>query len=232
MGVLSILDPSAVFCAFCIIVPMYKDRTTTDEERVAFVTDPFFMLAFGLLFLSTIIVRLGKCVDLSSSDRVRARWYLWNGAIIHFMMDGGVGALRQLPLFLKQYMILDKRFRDPEAYTVPVLVGLVEFAIMTPLCLLTYYAYRRGCWWRYAVELVTCTCHLFGVIMFCMEEHMLQYPSIITDPTFSFTEETIIYFWFGYCVNLVWVVIPLYFMWTALMKMAPTDDKAAKKKRN
>ena len=224
-----ILDPTMVFCLFCLIVPLFKEASTTHEERIAFLTDPLLLGSFGLLIALAFLVRItGKCVELNVWERARARWYLWNGAIIHIMMDGGVGALKKLPLFRHQYKILDARFNDDDAITVPVLVGLVEIFVMAPLCFLTYYAYRRGSSWRYPMEVMICTCHIFGTIMFCLPEHLEGFKNIETDFDFEFTLHKITYFWFGYGANFIWIVLPLCFLSGAFKKCClPQNDSRA-----
>eukprot|EP01064_Diplonema_japonicum_P033320 TRINITY_DN6524_c0_g3_i1.p1 TRINITY_DN6524_c0_g3~~TRINITY_DN6524_c0_g3_i1.p1 ORF type:complete len:234 (+),score=40.03 TRINITY_DN6524_c0_g3_i1:23-703(+) len=205
----SVLDPTAIFCFFCILIPMYKEPETTDADRVAFLSDPAFFCPLLVIMLAALVTR-GQGVKVDDK-RARARWYLWNAGVIHGMMDGLVGAFGQLPIFAKQYAILDKRFGNGEV-TVPVVVGMLEIFIWAPLCLLTYNAIRRGLPSAAPLELITSTCHIVGTIAFITPEFLEGFPNIVTDFNFEFTLHHIVYFWFGFLVNFLWIFLPLYLM--------------------
>ncbi|KAJ9456183.1 putative 3-Beta-hydroxysteroid-delta(8) [Diplonema papillatum] len=210
MGMVSVLDPTAVFCVFCLSIPLFKDPNTTNADRVAYVTDPFFWGSLAvLLVLPAILVRQGRCVPLSTFERARGRWYLWNASVIHWMMDGGVGCFQQLPLLDKMYKELDGRFRDRESCAAGI--TSFEFFVMVPLALAVYWGIRRGCPWRYATELVLCSVQLMGTYLFVGTEVYEGFPNVVTDFNFEFSRDQIVYFWFGFSINFIWVIVPLYF---------------------
>ncbi|KAJ9456165.1 3-Beta-hydroxysteroid-delta(8) [Diplonema papillatum] len=231
MGIFSTFDPSTIFCISCIIIPLIKDPATTNAERIAHVTDPWFLASiFFILIVPAILVRTGKCVKLSDFDRARGRWYLWNAAIIHFMMDGGVGFFEQLPLLGNLYKQLDQRFVERESCAV-VVTGC-EFFFMTPFCLAAYWGIRRGSSWTYAAELVACTLHFIGTVVFCGAEALDGFKSIPTDFNFEFTQDKILYFWFGFGINIVWLALPVYFGYLACAKSARLIAIAEGRKQN
>eukprot|EP01064_Diplonema_japonicum_P010741 TRINITY_DN17975_c0_g4_i1.p1 TRINITY_DN17975_c0_g4~~TRINITY_DN17975_c0_g4_i1.p1 ORF type:complete len:249 (+),score=50.92 TRINITY_DN17975_c0_g4_i1:44-748(+) len=210
-----VLDPTAILCLMCVVIPAVKEPDTTYEERLSFATDPLVVGTFLSMVLFSLFVRWQGCVELSAKDRRKARWYLWNGFVIHFLMDGCVGGLGQVPLLLKQYLAVDPRYASVAtsgSYSVPVVIALLEMSIWAPLCLLSYYSMRRGLTWSPAVQLLTSALHLVGTIAFVLPEVLEGFPNIVTDPNLEFTMHHITYFWFGFGLNVLWIVVPLLYM--------------------
>ena len=216
MGIFSTIDPSAVFCFACCVIPLFKEQSTTNADRIDFLTDPFFYCPVLLVAVMALIARTGKCKDLTENDKILSRWYLWNGAVIHIMMDGCVGSLDKLPLFAQQYKILDNRFviRD----VVPISIGLVELFIMAPLAIILYLGYKWNSSFTYPLEIVVCVMHIFGAVLFVLPEFLTGCKNIPVDYNFEFTLHHIVYFWFGFMANFIWIVIPLYNLKNAFQK--------------
>eukprot|EP00658_Telonema_sp_P-2_P001736 TRINITY_DN10655_c0_g1_i1.p1 TRINITY_DN10655_c0_g1~~TRINITY_DN10655_c0_g1_i1.p1 ORF type:complete len:179 (+),score=48.52 TRINITY_DN10655_c0_g1_i1:105-641(+) len=121
--------------------------TLTAEKALHYVFHPSILFTFALLAVSVWETNRGKLVALTASERMRARWYLLNGVIIHILMDGMVGVFKVEPLFAKNYNKLDRRYGSAigtfEGSTVHI-VSLLELFVKGPLCILLYRAYHRG----------------------------------------------------------------------------------------
>eukprot|EP01060_Flectonema_neradi_P019837 TRINITY_DN27355_c0_g1_i1.p1 TRINITY_DN27355_c0_g1~~TRINITY_DN27355_c0_g1_i1.p1 ORF type:complete len:225 (+),score=21.30 TRINITY_DN27355_c0_g1_i1:72-746(+) len=223
MGIFSTVDPSALFCFACIIIPLYKEPETTDADRLEFLTDPFFYCPVLLLIVTALVGRTRTCIQ-TETDKILGRWYLWNGAIIHIMMDGCVGSLDKLKLFSQQYKILDHRFVTRDV--VPVSIGLIELYIMAPLCLLLYLAFKWNLPCKNPLEIIVCVMHAFGAIMFVLPEHLISYKNVAVDYNLEFSLYYLTYFWFGFLANFIWVVVPLYNMKRAFIECCSAKVKA------
>ena len=176
-------------------------------------------------------------IPLTAGDQRLANWYLINGIYIHFLMDGMVGCFHVWSLMDEQYKVLDGRFCTdgpcdrrlpnanaetvaafkasgkpwpaPDSWVVPVLTGTAEYAIYAPMCLLVYLAIKTGKPWRRALELILCTCHIYGTFVFMAGEEMTGGKNLWPGRGFSFDDLT--YYWFGYLsANLLWFFYPTY----------------------
>ena len=180
---------------------------------------------------------------LSKADRGAAEWYWWNAWLYHTAMDGLSGSFHVVPVVVQQYFILDQRFVN--RHVVPWLVGVVELLIMAPLCIATIHSIvnpknnhnnnnnNHGGYRRWALELITSTFQLFGMIAFVgaeVYEGQLNVPAL--DPVGSssgrwtgeggrwsnvrFNVYHLTYYWFGFWFcNLVWGVVPLWRIYRA-----------------
>ncbi|EPY23458.1 cholestenol delta-isomerase [Strigomonas culicis] len=136
------VDPMVLFCASCILTPLWVARAhLTTADVIEYFTEWSMAGALLLLPLSCLIGTLlqrrharriralqasvagkkrGRAPDyaaalrpLTYGERTRARWYLLNGIIIHMLMDGCVGVFKTSRLFAENYAKLDKRYGDP-----------------------------------------------------------------------------------------------------------------------
>eukprot|EP01059_Diplonema_ambulator_P023818 TRINITY_DN39429_c0_g1_i1.p1 TRINITY_DN39429_c0_g1~~TRINITY_DN39429_c0_g1_i1.p1 ORF type:complete len:249 (+),score=54.63 TRINITY_DN39429_c0_g1_i1:44-748(+) len=211
----AMMDPTAVLCMSCVLIPMFKDPGTTAEDRWEYATDPIMVGTFLGMVLVSLLVRWQGGKPLAGCERRKARWFLWNGFVIHFLMDGMVGGFGQIPLLLAQYEVVDKRYnsvRETGTYSIPVTIAFLEVFIWTPLCVATYYAIRRGLPSAAPLQLCTALLQLIGTIIFTLPEVLEGFPNIVTDPHLEFTLHHITYFWFGFGLNFLWVVVPLVYL--------------------
>jgi EXPERA (EXPanded EBP superfamily) len=159
-------------------------------------------------------------------ERWIIEWYFWNGCMFHAIMDGSSGSLRLVPVVVHQYDVLDLRF--VAVHCVPFMIGMVELLIMYPLCLLSMYTIivdvRHS--YRFPLELITSTLHIFGAILFVFTEvydgqcHIPALDPVGQHCDDDWTRHTIqlkfnwyhlTYYWFGFWFcNMIWVVVPLY----------------------
>jgi hypothetical protein len=236
-------DPTRLFSFFVIGFPIVRFLLSHDFDvsliMSGFVLDPFVIGCFLLASVTSYVAASGKPTqpDLPIYDRWASEWYWWNACLYHGILDGATGTFQQVPVMLQQYQELDRRFSTHHA--VPWTVGLVEFCIMQPLCLLLVWSiHRRRPTIRYPLELVLGCCHIFGMIMFVVAEYyegQLNVPA--NDPVgagddrwanIKFNFYHCSYYWFGFWFcNLVWLWIPLLRMYRAWKEIARSFEATA-----
>jgi len=166
----------------------------------------------------------GKTSSLTMGEKWISRWYLWNGAVFHMLMDGFSGSFSNtfagVPLIANQYEKLDRRFNtaNPDHSTIWT-VGVLELFVMTPLCFYCYIGMNKGWASRWPMELIVGVCHIFGMLVFCLTEIKDGQRNIPgTNPIggdnglfehAKWDNEHLTFYWFGFVVcNLVWFVVP------------------------
>jgi len=130
-------DPTFLFCIGTLMSVVFV-RGDSEAQTLNFVPfdeigkqlreqfiDPAFVAGSIFLFIAYSMTSDSVQNRFSQSQRMEAGWYLWNGAIIHVMMDGMAGAALftngangtkpakggwGLKLMNENYQILDKRF--------------------------------------------------------------------------------------------------------------------------
>lgn len=161
-------------------------------------------------------------------DRWAAEWYWWNAWLYHGVMDGAAGSLQGVPVVVSQYHILDRRFITH--HCVPWTVGLIELIIMQPLCLCLVYAILTKSPFRFPLECIVTTLHMFGALVFVwaeIYEGQLNIPA--NDPVgvegnrFGnvklFDHDHLVYYWFGFWFcNHIWIWVPLYRLERAVLE--------------
>jgi len=168
---------------------------------------------------------------LTWSESLASNWYIWNCALVHVGIDGICGGFQYLNLMSDNYKLLDRRFR----YELAGLPGgpshadaagakLVVNIELTMHSVLTFLAFVGVCYrtsWRQGVELIALTFQLFGALLFVGPELYTNCENMVPIgvPTCfpGLTLYELFYFWFGVLVNGVWVVIPAYMMYTAIL---------------
>jgi hypothetical protein len=199
-------DPATIFIAIILALPaLLADNWSS---CISYFLDPWMITTFGLLF-AVVHVTKSKLPpqQLSVRDQRIASWYLVNGIFIQFLMDGLVGGLQQVPVLRTQYEKLDARYRNHDPTV--MIISLIELFIMSPLCLVVYYGYHRKTAWRAPVELVTCTLHAMGTVVFVGSELLVGLKDVPCDWTLSFSIYHLIYFWFAFVFcNTLWIALP------------------------
>jgi len=231
-------DPTLLFCGGTLMSVVFV-RGDSSTNTLSFVpmkeypsqlykhfVDPAFVAGALFLFVAYYMTKDYVHDRFSATQRREAGWYLWNGAIIHVMMDGmaGGGWLSEsggwgLKLMNENYQVLDKRFsREATKGDIAVAATVTQ----TELCVhsvLTLYAYVGLCKrarWADSVALIALSFQLFGAIMFIGPDLMLGCPNmqpfdqLTCTPGISWFE--VFYFWFGVTVNVVWIIIPMILM--------------------
>jgi hypothetical protein len=243
------IDPTRIFSLLVIAImsARYLAATSYDYSSLfrGFYGHPYVLLSLLLYSLPYLLGATNKAKRqqqqvLSPSDQMAAEWYWWNAWLYHTVMDGLSGSFHRIPVVVQQYIILDKRF--PTHHVVPWLIGVIELAVMAPLCFVTIHSIlthdKNGL--RWPLELVTSTFQLFGMIVFVgaeVYEGQLNVPAL--DPVGSleggrwtnlklFDLYHLTYYWFGFWFcNLVWGWVPLYRMGRALQECRKAFDSRA-----
>jgi EXPERA (EXPanded EBP superfamily) len=224
--VVSMPEPTRMFSFLCITVMIIRygyghDWNFTDAMTTGFFLNPYLCL---FITMATAAIYYGYktrpkgCKPLAVYDRWIAEWYWWNGWLFHMVMDGASGSFRLIPVVVYQYDRLDLRF--PDRHVVPWIVGAIELFIMGPLCMITAAAVIQRNRNRFALELITSTLHITGMIIFVASEvyeGQLNVPAL--DPVgipghpwanIKFDVYHLIHYWFGFWFcNLVWGIVPL-----------------------
>jgi len=162
----------------------------------------------------------GKTCNLTTKENFLSRWYLWNGAVFHMLMDGFGGSFNAVPLVVDQYAKLDRRFNPAHSHNSVVwTVGLIELVVMTPLCFYCYIAIKKGWASRWPMEIIVGVCHIFGMLVFCITEikdGQRNIPAVTPIGGHNgwfehakWDNEHLTFYWFGFVIcNLVWFVVP------------------------
>ena len=102
---------------------------------------------------------------------------------------------------------ITNRYADKQSDA--VMVAYVEIFMQSPACLITYLCY---CWnhpLKYPMEIITCTLHFVGTIMFAVPVILNGFKCVNADWNLEFTFEHIVFFWFAYGINIMWIIVPL-----------------------
>mmetsp|Transcript_6953 Transcript_6953/g.8428 ORF Transcript_6953/g.8428 Transcript_6953/m.8428 type:complete len:258 (+) Transcript_6953:107-880(+) len=247
------VDPMAFFAIGTLVSVLFlegnleskslllKNPIQADEAFEYFSASP---MLFGYAVLIATLVTVETCHTVSKSDQKRASWFLWNAVVFHIMMDGCSGGLNTPRLMGANYRILDNRFRfnvslseggpHPGEAAGGFTVVMVELLIMAPLCILTCVGIMKNLPWHHELQAVVSAFHLFGTIMFIAPEFLTSCPNMapIGEETClpDLTPFTFFYFYFGVGANLVWILVPLYIGFTAVLQSVSVKKVARKQK--
>jgi hypothetical protein len=169
--------------------------------------------------------------NVSSVDKLVLWWIIWD-ALIHMSLEapfvvisltGTVNNSASIAaLTWKEYGKADARwlYSDPTIVSLEILTAF----LLSPICLLLVYAICRQRGYRHWLQLVLCTCELYGGWMTFAPEWLTGSKSLVTDNA--------LYLW-CYLVffNGLWVVIPLALMyqsWIALNNAAGNGKPSAR----
>jgi hypothetical protein len=142
-------------------------------------------------------------------------------------MDGLTGGWHLLPLLDGHYRIIDKRFDTDEANS--WIITQMELWILFPLCVYTYFAYVKKSNNRFILNVLVSALQLYGAVMFFGAEYLNNFPNIPVDRKLEFTFHHLLYFWFAYGANLLWVVIPTALIYQAIAQNGAYDRNGIKK---
>jgi len=236
----TLIDPTFIFLFGVIISVLFvkgneKDMSLTVslpsvDTIVNYFNDLGFLIMLIVALFGYICVIPSKA-KLTYNESLVANWYLWNCVLVHVGIDGLCGGFGYLSLMNDNYKLLDRRFRyelidKPNGPSLSDAAGakLVVNIEITMHSVLTFLAYIGVCYkkpWRQGVELIALTFQLFGALLFVGPELYTGCENLVPIgvktcfPGFSLYE--IFYFWFGVLVNGVWVVVPAFMMYTAII---------------
>jgi len=220
-------DPTFLFVVQTfLLVAVYLTYTESLDKALDFLLSPGALLCYFVTFFASRWT--SGDAKLEPWEERSAVWYLLNGTVFHFFMDGLAGGFRLGGPLGDMYKLLDKRVAEHRADTLVVLY--LEIFIWFPLCLLTARAIRQGLPSRRGLEILICTCHLVGLIMFVGPEIIAGCTSVpAIDPAGGKTGPCwanlsyppslnhLLYFWFGFVVaNIPWVIVPTRLLFIAL----------------
>eukprot|EP01065_Artemidia_motanka_P004029 TRINITY_DN11950_c0_g1_i1.p1 TRINITY_DN11950_c0_g1~~TRINITY_DN11950_c0_g1_i1.p1 ORF type:complete len:243 (+),score=77.18 TRINITY_DN11950_c0_g1_i1:72-800(+) len=230
------LDPTLLFVVmtFCIVAA----KTGDVSQAIAFLTCPAVIAMYCLIAAAVWWAGNGPQPRLQPWEKRAAMWYLLNGCVFHFFMDGLSGGWGLGGPLGEQYKQLDRRVfeKHPDAWAVLNL----ELFVMTPLCVLTYRAVRQNLPSRIPLEIMMCTIHICGTVMFILPELLSGCVHVPTDEPaggeagpcwvgllWPPSENQLVMFWFGFVfANIPWCVVPLRLLLTAI-SAGTNEAKAA-----
>lgn len=220
-------DPTFLFAVQTfLLVAVYLTYTESLEKAGDFLFSPGALMCYVVTYLA--FRWTSGDAKLEPWEERSAVWYLLNGTVFHFFMDGLAGGFRLGGPLGDMYKLLDKRVAEHRADTLVVLY--LEIFIYFPICLLTARAIRQGLPSRRGLEILICTCHLLGLIFFVGPEIIAGCTSVpAIDPAGGTTGPCwanlsyppslnhLLYFWFGFVVaNIPWVIVPTRLLFIAL----------------
>jgi len=161
-----------------------------------------------------------NAVKLSSSQKMRAGWFLWNAVIFHIMMDGFAGGKWGNKLMADNYELLDRRFcrnctSNGEMVAAKLIVN-TEILVHAPLCVITYVAIATGSKLAAGWELITLTWQLFGLLAFVGPDFLTGCLNMVPHGEEGclpeFTPYNFFFSWFGVGINIIWAYVPICMM--------------------
>jgi hypothetical protein len=231
---LFIVDPFFWFCAFALAVPPFWVGHNT-QQTIEYFSDPFMIgsVAFSLLVsVFTHYITRTPSAALSSFDAWRARWYLLNGVIIHFYLDGLIGAYKVNKTLASQYAILDKRYNDhgPLGQTLHV-ISVIELALYMPACVWLYWAFWKGKAYRASLEVFVASFQLYGTLIYILTEAMNEFKSFTywNRRAEYWDLNVIFYLYFAVFVGVaLWIIVPLWLIYCAFAETATIPNQPIK----
>ena len=219
-------DPTLIFCIGCLMAPLMvlyvKKPEDLQKETIRHFSDPAILAGVAFITLAFLLTR-GSKTKLSSLEKLISNWILLNGGIIHLTMDGLTGGYHFLPLMYENYCIVDKRFKTDEPNS--WIITQIELFIMCPLCFFAYIAFWRGSIQKYCLCIVVSCLQIAGALVFSGAEIFANFPNTPVDRKFEFTNDHILYFWFGFGANIIWLVIPTFIIIYSMKQIGKIDIK-------
>lgn len=150
---------------------------------------------------------------LRLGERLRSRWYLFNGIVIHAYLDGLVGFFKVNPLMAANYAKIDRRYGADvgsfQGSTVHVLC-LLELFIKSFMCIFLYWAFQNRHPARDALELLVCATQVYGTVMYIGQEIISGGRNLELDYFFTFSLHYTVYFWFAVVFGCaLFILVPL-----------------------
>lgn len=174
------------------------------------------------MIMALIVGRNNKSVD-----KLILFWLFWD-IFIHFGLEGPFvylsvyGTIKDsqqwIALPWKEYGKADKRWlvSDPTV----VSLELLTVGFVAPLCVVLIYAICAKRHYRHWLQLVVCTCELYGGWMTFCPEWLTGSQNLVTS-NWLFLWVYLVFF------NMLWVVVPVLMMWqswNALSRLPPERD--------
>ena len=224
-----LVDPTLLFALSILVIgPLREEGNKLEQLKEAFF-DKTILCMYALTAVILLWVHYGgrKTKNLSAGDQRAAMWYLVNAIVFHTLGDCLVGTFHLYPPLDRQYKILDLRFANEGA--VPAVIGFFEMTVMAPICVMIYRAYVQGRSYVHELELIIGGIHAFGAYVFVADEVWNGQKNLHADWDLSFDEPEILYYWFGtWICNGIWIVVPVYMMRRAYLRIKKQKSKASK----
>lgn len=233
-------DPTFLFCLSTLFsVVFVRGNSATQKLEIVqlkqlpgqlqdHLLDPIWILGALFLYVAYFYTKDYVSNSFSASQRIEAGWYLFNGCIIHVMMDGCAGGgwfdSKEgggwgMKLLNANYQVLDKRFARlaPEGeIAIATVVTQTELFCHSILCLIAYVGICKRAKWADVVAMMALSFQLFGAIVFIVPDLLTGCPNMQPFDQLTCMPEatmfTFFYFWFGVGCNILWVAIPIKFM--------------------
>lgn len=223
-----IFDPSFLFCLGALSTPLllaFRDNPQNfSSELRKYILDPALIAGISYIILALLFSR--KSLKLSFKEKLISNWFLFNGAIIHLTMDGLSGGHHMLPLMEKNYAIVDQRFKTDEPNS--WIITQIELFLMSPLCFLCYLSLRKGNITKFGLCAATAALQLMGTIIFAGSEIVSNFPNTPIDRKFEFTNHHLLYFWFGFGCNVIWIIFPTLIMINSVLELGKINNNKEK----
>lgn len=207
-------DPLLIFCILlvpvCVVAgSILRRRTMKDLAKRKHVQDSRRDLHAYQKINYSYLMR-----PLRSGERLRSRWFLLNGIIIHAYLDFCVGFMKRNALMAQSYARIDRRYAaDVGSYQGSMLhlLSAVEGLVMAPLCVVLYFAFQTRHPARDALELVVCLLQAFGTVMYVGQEAFSGGRNFDLDYFYTLSMHYIIYFWFPVVIgSAIFFFVPLF----------------------
>jgi len=234
-----LFDPTFWFATLVMLVPLSKCDTT--NQIVAYITQSTFISPFVLFFLAKLVVgwTKPKTVSLSSRDMRVANWFLCNAVFFNLFLDVIAGQFQSMGEMSVQYLKVEPRYLPglySDSGSVVFMTSMLELFFQSPLCFLAYYSYVHKKFYRTAVEIIVCVLHTTGVWYFYVPEVLRGYPHVLADHNFTFSQDHLLYYWFGFWIaSSIWVFVPYFIAKTAISNIIEAfkyQEKSALQKKS
>jgi hypothetical protein len=233
-------DPTVLFTVSVVLLPVIY--TGSMQGALIYLTTP--MLIMSLVFL-VLVVKLtehpkGSCVDpLPAHEQRMAYWFLMNGVYFNLFLDVVSGQFQMMDEMSRQYLKVEPRYAlgpfDVHGQSV-FWTSMCELFFQSPLCLMTYFAYRRNAPWRRPVEMIASLLHVAGVWFFYVPEAFAGFPHLGGWPKSTqeaLSMDRLVFFWFGFWFcGILWSVMPVMVLVRNVREIAEFVEEASSKAVN
>ncbi|KAI1144023.1 EBP-domain-containing protein [Hypoxylon sp. FL0543] len=181
------------------------------------------MLSFALLGASAVALRVNP--NLTRSNLALLCWFVLNGCLHcffegYFVLNHGTIASSQnvLAQLWKEYALSDSRYLTSDFFM--LCIESITAFVWGPLCFANAISIVRGSPSRYALRIIMCMAHLYGVALY--------YSTTLCETYFtgrSHSRPEFLYFWV-YMVgfNLPWAIIPAILLYDSARTVTKAVD--------
>lgn len=190
----------------------FRSPPNTLDELLETINQPAIPILIAYYYIAFLLFHLPPQTE---TECWIAAWFLHNGGVIHMAMEGLGAGWNLWNAVHDSYQLIDKRFSfsHPDDFNA-FLITQLELFVWTPLCFATVIAFFFNLQHRYVLSIITSVCQIVGTIFFvappmassCVDLPPIGEPGCLPEVT----PFTMLFHYFGFGINFLWIFIPMY----------------------